>query len=176
MNWAIETIVASTLLMLLVLAIRAPVRKAFGPYMAYSLWLLPLLRMLMPPLPGDWGLTRLFAPLTQKVAEAPPFVAGVMSPASLPVEAAPHAIQTTIELAGHEAAIALVPPTAVADGAPVALVLLGFWALGALLFLGYHLIAHTRYCRNLLSRARIDRTVAQGRVRVIETDAAHGPA
>ena len=53
-GWAIETIVASTLLMLLVLALRGPVRKAFGPHMAYALWLLPLVRMLMPPLPASW--------------------------------------------------------------------------------------------------------------------------
>ncbi len=38
MSWAIEMIVASTLLMLLVLALRGPVRKAFGPHMAYALW------------------------------------------------------------------------------------------------------------------------------------------
>ena len=54
-GWALETFVATTLLMLLVLAIRAPVRKAFGPGVGYALWLLPVLRMALPPLPGGWG-------------------------------------------------------------------------------------------------------------------------
>ncbi|MDB5674647.1 MAG: hypothetical protein JWM65_1629, partial [Sphingomonas bacterium] len=49
--WAIEALIASTLLMLLVLALRAPVRRAFGPDIAYLLWLLPVLRLLLPPLP-----------------------------------------------------------------------------------------------------------------------------
>ena len=53
-GFAIETFVATTLLMLLVLALRSPVRKAFGPHMAYSLWLLPVARLILPPLPGSW--------------------------------------------------------------------------------------------------------------------------
>ena len=51
-GWALETFVATTLLMLLVLAVRGPVRKAFGPHMAYALWLLPVARLLLPPLPA----------------------------------------------------------------------------------------------------------------------------
>ncbi|RYY29324.1 MAG: peptidase M56 [Sphingomonadales bacterium] len=148
-GWMIETVLATTLLMLLVLAVRGPVRKAFGPYMAYALWALPVLRMLMPPLPASW---------TDQAAG--------------PVAAASDVI-----------AYYVVEPIAGASDAPAAaassidwLMLAGLgWAAGATLFLGYHLISHNRYCRNLLSRARIDRTVAQGRVRVIETDAAHGP-
>ncbi|RYD59824.1 MAG: peptidase M56 [Sphingomonadales bacterium] len=175
MSWAIETLVATTLLMLLVLAIRAPVRKAFGSNIAYALWALPVLRMLLPPLPGNWQLTQWFAPLTKQVVEAPGVVVGVINPANLPPHVAEQAVFTQIEIAGHQASMALVPPTMVADGPSMAILVLGLWAIGALLFLGYHLISHNRYCRQLLRRARIDRTVAQGRVRVIETDAAHGP-
>jgi beta-lactamase regulating signal transducer with metallopeptidase domain len=147
-GWAIETIVASTLLMLLVLALRDPVRKAFGPTMAYALWLLPLIRMLMPPLPASWR-----------------------EQAAAPVAAASDVIAYYVvePLAG-------VPDTPVPASAIDWLTLGAIaWGAGALLFLGYHLIAHTRYCHKLLRAARIDRTVAEGRVRVIETDAAHGP-
>jgi beta-lactamase regulating signal transducer with metallopeptidase domain len=147
-GWAIETIVASTLLMLLVLGLRGPVRKAFGPHMAYALWLLPLIRMLMPPLPASW----------REQAAAP------------------------VAAAGDVIAYYVVEPLAGTPEMPVAAsaidwLMLGAiaWGAGALLFLGYHLIAHTRYCHKLLRAARIDRTVAEGRVRVIETDAAHGP-
>jgi beta-lactamase regulating signal transducer with metallopeptidase domain len=50
-GWAIETLVASALLMGLVLLLRDRVAAAFGPRVAYLLWLLPLARMLLPRLP-----------------------------------------------------------------------------------------------------------------------------
>ena len=54
-SWIIEALVASTLLMLVVLAVREPVSRHFGPRIAYALWLLPALRMVLPPLPESWG-------------------------------------------------------------------------------------------------------------------------
>lgn len=54
-GWMIETLIASTLLMLLVLAVREAVSRRFGPRIAYALWLLPALRMVLPPLPESWG-------------------------------------------------------------------------------------------------------------------------
>ena len=173
--WALETFVATTLLMLLVLGLRGPVRRHFGPHMAYALWVLPVARLALPPLPGDWQLTRLFAPVTREVTEAPAMVVGIMSPASLSPESAASALHASFDVGSHHASLALVPPTIVPDGAPIALVLLGFWAIGGLGFLFYHLIAHRRFCAALLRSARIDRTVAEGRVRVIETGATHGP-
>jgi beta-lactamase regulating signal transducer with metallopeptidase domain len=146
-GWIFETFVASTLLMLLVLAIRAPVRKAFGPGVAYALWLLPVLRIALPPLPESW----------REQAAAPVAAIGqvftyyiVETGGGAPAAAAPSAI----------------------DWLLIAAVV---WALGAAAFLGFHLVSHSRFCRQLLSRARIDRIVANGRVWVIETDAAHGP-
>ncbi len=52
LGWLIEALAASTLLMGLALLIRRPVREAFGPQIAYALWALPLLRLLLPPLPA----------------------------------------------------------------------------------------------------------------------------
>lgn len=160
-GWAVETLIATTLLMLLVLAIRGPVRKAFGAHITYALWLLPVARLLLPPLPDSWR-----EQAVTPVAKASEVIAYyVVEPIS----------------GGHEAVV----PTAAAaaSAAPIVhaapidwLLLAGIaWGLGALIFLAYHLIAHSRFCHALLSRARVDRTVAQGRVRVIETDAAHGP-
>lgn len=173
--WALETFVATTLMLVLVLVLRGPVRQHFGPQLAYALWVIPLVRAVMPPLPGNWQLTRLFAPVTRQVVEAPGVVVGLMPPASLPPEAALTAVNASFDIGSHHTSLALAPPTTVANGPSLALLLLGIWAIGALAFLAYHLIAHSRYCATLLRRARIDRTVAQGRVRVIETDAAHGP-
>ena len=48
-DWLIETLLASSLLMALVLLVREQVRRHFGPSVAYGLWLIPALRLLMPP-------------------------------------------------------------------------------------------------------------------------------
>jgi beta-lactamase regulating signal transducer with metallopeptidase domain len=146
-GWALETFVATSLLMLLVLAIRAPVRKSFGPHMAYALWLLPVARLILPPLPRSWH-EQAVAP----VAAASDIVAVYFVE---PLGAAPSA--------GAEGSFGLW------------MAILLVWALGAAAFLGWHLISHSRYTANLLRAARVDRTIAQGKVRVIETDAAHGP-
>jgi beta-lactamase regulating signal transducer with metallopeptidase domain len=50
-GWAFETLIASALLMVLVLLLRDRVAAAFGPRVAYMLWLLPLGRTLLPRLP-----------------------------------------------------------------------------------------------------------------------------
>lgn len=50
MSWLIDTFVVTAALIALVLVIRRPVARAFGPGMAYALWALPLLRLLLPPL------------------------------------------------------------------------------------------------------------------------------
>lgn len=47
-----QNMVGASLMMLLVLAVRTPVARAFGARWAYALWLLPLLRLLLPPLPA----------------------------------------------------------------------------------------------------------------------------
>ncbi|WP_109806258.1 M56 family metallopeptidase [Sphingosinithalassobacter portus] len=171
-GWALETLIASTLLMLLVLAIRAPVRRAFGPGVAYALWLLPAVRMLMPPLPGNWQLSALLQPFVKGAESSPGFTVGLLNADTAPVEAVQNA---TMAVHVADAQMLVVPPTVVSSG-PSLLVLLGaFWLVGTLCFLGYHLIAHSLFCRRLLARAKANRAVAHGKVRVIETDATHGP-
>ena len=49
--WAIETAVAVSLLIALVLVIRRPIAAAFGARAAYALWLAPAARAVIPPLP-----------------------------------------------------------------------------------------------------------------------------
>jgi bla regulator protein blaR1 len=53
MGWFIDTLIASSVLMGLVLLLRRPVAHRFGPRVAYALWLLPALRMVLPPLPDS---------------------------------------------------------------------------------------------------------------------------
>lgn len=147
-GWAVETLAATTLLMLLVMALRKPVSRFFGPGVAYGLWLLPVLRLFLPPLPESW-----------------------LSAAEAPVSAASEVMTYYIvdaQPAGNM-------PVASAATFDWLLLLLFVWAAGALAFLAYHLIAHRRFCNNLLRRANVTRTVAEGRVHVIETDGATGP-
>jgi len=48
MDWAIETGIAVSLLIVLVLIIRRPFARIFGARAAYALWLLPFIRLIMP--------------------------------------------------------------------------------------------------------------------------------
>jgi bla regulator protein BlaR1 len=50
-SWLLHTFVAISLLIALVLALRQPVARLFGAGWAYSLWLIPALRLVLPPLP-----------------------------------------------------------------------------------------------------------------------------
>ena len=52
--WLVEALAASAALMLAVLALRGPVRRWFGAELAYALWAIPALRLILPPLPQEW--------------------------------------------------------------------------------------------------------------------------
>ena len=59
--WLVDTLVATGVLMTVVLLLRRPVARAFGPGVAYALWALPLIRLILPPL----TLPASFAPKVQ---------------------------------------------------------------------------------------------------------------
>ena len=143
--WAVETLIASTLLMLLVLVVRTPVRRAFGPTIAYALWALPVVRMVLPPLPDSWRGT------------------------ALPVLPVPEDI--IISLGTPVATLVAEPASGI--GWPIGL--LSVWTLGAVAFVAYHLVAHSRFCARVRRQASDVHVVAAGNVAVIATDAATGP-
>ncbi len=80
--WVFETFLATTALMLIVLAIRGPVAARCGARAAYLLWLAPALRMVMPSLPENW----VKAPVHQ-IQDAVIVMTGVSSPASVALAA-----------------------------------------------------------------------------------------
>ncbi|HEY7005623.1 MAG TPA: M56 family metallopeptidase, partial [Sphingomicrobium sp.] len=49
-DWLTGTFLATSLLMAFVLLVREPVRRQFGPSAAYGLWLIPALRLMLPPM------------------------------------------------------------------------------------------------------------------------------
>lgn len=52
MIWLLDTMAAVSLLLLAVLLVRRPMARLFGARWAYALWLLPILRAALPPLPS----------------------------------------------------------------------------------------------------------------------------
>jgi bla regulator protein blaR1 len=79
-SWLVEALIGATLLMLLVLAVRKPVARLWGAHMAYALWALPALRMILPAIPG-------WQPLYVPVARATPD--GHTMPRSIPSRCRP---------------------------------------------------------------------------------------
>jgi beta-lactamase regulating signal transducer with metallopeptidase domain len=73
-DWLAGTLIATSLLMGLVLLVREPVRRHFGPAAAYGLWLIPVLRLVMPPLTTT---------VERTVAAATPLSVGASRPETL---------------------------------------------------------------------------------------------
>uniref|UniRef100_UPI0025FFA3E4 M56 family metallopeptidase n=1 Tax=uncultured Sphingomonas sp. TaxID=158754 RepID=UPI0025FFA3E4 len=148
LGWAVEAMIASTLLMALVLLARRHVRQAFGPQIAYALWALPLLRLLLPPLPR--GLSEQATPPLAAASER--FATYVVLPMTAQIPA-------TVDAPGIwpmvEQGIAL------------------FWIVGAAGFLGFQLFRHWRFRTRLLADAEPLEAV-EG-VRVVASDGAPGP-
>jgi beta-lactamase regulating signal transducer with metallopeptidase domain len=120
-GWAIEALIASALLMAVVLVIRAPVRRHFGPGIAYALWALPVIRLLLPPLPqlhsaAPQLLTRAGETMTIYVIE--PLGGSAAAPASL------------YSSLGQALAV--------------------LWGAGAAAFLIWHAFGHWRFCRRMI--------------------------
>ncbi|MDZ7282958.1 hypothetical protein N4G62_13060 [Sphingomonas sanguinis] len=152
LGWAVEAMIASTLLMALVLLARRHVRQAFGPQIAYALWALPLLRLILPPLPR--GLSEQATPPLAAASER--FTTYVV----LPMTA-----QVTSQMPATLDAPSIWPM--VEQG--IAL----FWIVGAAGFLGFQALRHWRFRARLLADA--EQLDAVEGVRVVASDGAPGP-
>ena len=145
-GWAIETVVATTVLMAVVLLLRRPVRNAFGAPVAYLLWLLPALRMVLPPLPAGWR-EHAATPLAAVSDTLLVYVA----PAAAASDALP--VQSSFD--------------------PI-LALGVLWLGGAVLFFAWHCTAHLLFVRRMLALPNFRRSLGEG-AELIETPAAAGP-
>ncbi|WP_237438191.1 M56 family metallopeptidase [Alteraurantiacibacter buctensis] len=146
-QWLVDTFIWTGALIALVLVLRRPVARHFGPQVAYALWALPLLRLLLPPLV-----------LPASMAPAQNFSGAAMA-ADMPVAAMP------ISAASLEAA-----PGSAFDWT---LLLAALWLGGAFLLLGWRYAQYQAMRADLLSDAR---PVGEaGRVRLVETPAVRAP-
>jgi bla regulator protein blaR1 len=127
-SWIIETLVATTLLMLLVMAVRKPVARRYGAKAAYALWLAPALRLFLPPLPAEW-------------------------------------------LSAREVILAGLP--AVAPATDWMSYAVGFWIVGAVGFLGWHLLGYARFANEARDKATWLR--ADGRIEIGESPSVKAP-
>ncbi|QDZ07095.1 peptidase M56 [Sphingomonas panacisoli] len=147
-SWGIEALIASAVLMAIVLVIRAPVRRTFGPGIAYALWALPAIRLVLPPLP------QLPAWKSAAAAVATPDLAQTLT------------VYVIEPLGGSAAAPASLFSSL---GLPLAVL----WGVGAAAFIGWHAISHWRFCRRMIAGSTLSERA--GAIDVIETEAASGP-
>jgi beta-lactamase regulating signal transducer with metallopeptidase domain len=123
-DWLVDTLIATSGLMLLVLLVREPVRRQFGAAAAYALWLIPAARIAMPPMTQT---------VERMVAVAEPGPAAPLALASLaPAASDPSLVEPLV-------------------GWPT--LLLAIWGAGAILFLAFGLLRYRRQRRAALDGA-----------------------
>ncbi|MCC6926925.1 M56 family metallopeptidase [Novosphingobium sp.] len=87
MTWLLDTALYTGALIALVLVLRRPVARYFGPGLAYALWALPLLRLVLPPLVLPADPVALVEPVSGVVVELVP--AATTPPAPAWIDPAP---------------------------------------------------------------------------------------
>jgi bla regulator protein BlaR1 len=142
--WA-DTLVTTGLLVLLILIVRKPFARHFGPRLTYALWAVPALRLVLPPLP--------FADPVVIMPE-PAADMAVMVPVGLPI-AAPAAAEPLWTLAE------LVP------------LFFALWAAGMIAVIVTAMVSHRRFRRAVLDEAVELEPI--GTIRLVMSDAVDGP-
>lgn len=145
-SWAVEALIASTILMTFVLLARKEAQRALGPQLAYWLWALPALRMAMPPLPASWR-----------------------ESAAAPLSAASETVLLLAEPIVHPVAQA-----AAGDPFPWLLATAGVWVVGGVLFFAWHSLAHLDYVRRIIAPPARREQLPDGTT-LVESDEAIGP-
>lgn len=119
-----DTMLTTALLVLAVLLVRKPFARHFGPRLTYTLWLIPALRLVLPPLP-------LAEPVAAPAAVAPDAGAMLLVPV--------------------DAAMVASPPTwSLVDAVPYLFVL---WAMGMAAVIVMALLSHRRFRATVLAEA-----------------------
>lgn len=118
--WIVETLIATSLLMALVMLLRRPVARWLGAGAAYSLWVLPLLRMVLPVLPQE-----------------------VAAPSPLHIAVDQSGLPGLLALSNN-------PQAASASGFPWLETGIALWFIGLLAFLLFQAVGYIRFRRHML--------------------------
>ena len=156
-GWLIDTLLYTGLLIAVVLVLRRPASRFFGPHLAYGLWALPFLRLLLPPivLPAEY-------------APAPAVV-------PLPADFTPVSFEAPIEapVVSDIAPVTAAPAPPAWEWADLIAPAMSAWAGVALAFLLWRVVTYRRMRRELLEGARPVGEI--GKVRLVETPALAAP-
>lgn len=174
-EWLTDTLLVTGALMALVLVVRRPVARWFGPGAAYALWALPMIRLVLPPLALPRGL------LPQVELGADPL--GVLAsgfgavPTAAYTDAAPLTAEAAAALSSAEA-VGAVPVSATMEPGfieqvPWTTLALSVWLGGAVLFLVWRTVTYRWMRRDLLEGARL--VARSGTVRIVESPAINAP-
>ncbi|XUU60139.1 M56 family metallopeptidase [Erythrobacter sp. HA6-11] len=158
-DWLYDTLLWTGVLIGLVLLIRRPVAKAFGPRVAYALWFIPFIRLILPPL---------VLPAWMAPEQAPAIASTVESAASVdPV---------TLALAEQAASAPVAQQAAagpVLDPAMLTALTLALWLGGAAVFLFTRFKGYRDMREEMLEDAK--EVGVSDKVRLMETPAATAP-
>lgn len=150
-EWLMDSLLVTTLLMAVILCVRKPVARLFGPGVAYALWCIPAARLLMPSMEGE-AVPAIFSDPASGAVTLPPTLA------ELPTQA-------SAAFTGS-AGITLPAVDFVALGVT-------FWLGGAVLFFIIQMIRYASMRDDLLDEAK---EIAQiDGVKVVASDLVAGP-
>jgi beta-lactamase regulating signal transducer with metallopeptidase domain len=165
--WLLDTLIYTGLMIALVLVLRRPVSHHFGPQIAYMLWGLPFLRLLLPPvvLPASLAPEPAAVPMIDTAPAAGTFYRVEVVTTTSPVM--PAEIPLTASAAP---AASTLPAWEWSDLGAAALWL---WLASAVVFLGWRVVMYRRMRAELLVDARPVGEI--GKVRLVETPALNAP-
>ncbi|MEM7779104.1 MAG: M56 family metallopeptidase [Pseudomonadota bacterium] len=178
-GFLLETLAWTAALIALVLVLRRPVTRWFGPQFAYALWALPALRLIVPPI----ELPAWMRPASQESAPSERMAALAASPTetSTPILDPTTPIATPASASGSEVAATGLPqattPMANVDWSSIIEPLIGpaiaLWLIGAAIFLYRRFAAYFELRQELLGEGRD--MGSEGAIRLIETPATQSP-
>ncbi|HAY06931.1 MAG TPA: M56 family metallopeptidase [Hyphomonas sp.] len=147
---ALETLLAVSILILVVLMLRRAVSRQFGAGIVYLLWAIPVARFFLPPLPTPVSILNLqlgaLAPAAEPAVAVAADAAAVPLPAALAVPT--HGGEWTPSVITEETALMDTAASLTDDLLAVGLLaLIATWAAGALFFAARSLVAHINFMK-----------------------------
>ena len=164
-DWLFDTLLWTAALIALVLLVRRPVARWFGPQMAYALWALPVMRLFLPPI----QLPAWLAPMRESAPEQQATTLLIHDPAT--PFATHEAVAGSMEAASGPAS-PFTPLTLIESGPWLEIGLVA-WLAGAAIFLYLRFAAYFRLRAELLDNAR--EVGKSGRIRLVETSGTEAP-